>query len=242
MIYFYFLYIIIKDQKHDKYSLYLFILVYISLLLINLGYFLYMIDFSSFTGESFYNNITYLDSEAKIKNTEKVTNTICQEYNSSDKQLNNSKIEFNYLQDLVDKVMGKGKLHIPSHFQPSTLPKTVNSNINDSLPLLTERRGVISPTFSIKIPNNNYSDLSLDKQLESVINNIEKYSNEMIKFNNILYNIENGTEKFYPKESKMLFNQYREALPYLIDDYKSCANNIVSEIKKINPSFIPPKY
>jgi hypothetical protein len=64
----------------------------------------------------------------------------------------------------------------------------------------------------------------------------------MIKFKNILDNIESGTEKFYPKESKFLFNQYRDALPHLIDDYKLCANNIVSEIKKINPSFIPPKF
>jgi hypothetical protein len=159
MIYFYFIYILIYIQKYDKYSLYLFNLIYILLLL----------DFSLVTDESVYNNITYLDSEAKIKNTEKITP--CQE------NTNNSKIEFNYLQNIADKVMGKEQLHIPSNFQPSTLPKTVPSDINGSLPLLAERRGVINPTFYIQIPNNNYSDLGLDKQLERIISNIEKYSN-----------------------------------------------------------------
>ena len=93
----------------------------ILLLLINLGYFLYNIDFSLVTDESVYNNITYLDSEAKIKNTEKITP--CQE------NTNNSKLGGNN-QKLILFNLGNAMSGPPTNNGSKKLPKPpINAGI-----------------------------------------------------------------------------------------------------------------
>ena len=99
--------------------------------------------------------------------------------------------------------------------------------------------------FNIKSIN-----LSIGYQLDTIIDNLIKYEAEMLKFNNIIMNIENGTELFYDPKAKSLFLEYLNLLPYLLEDLRSKEFNILcnlpplpdqteAEIDSLSPQSVP---
>jgi len=72
--------------------------------------------------------------------------------------------------------------------------------------------------------------ISAVKQLKDIEFNLEKYEAEKIKFNNIISNINNGTELWYPPESVNLFTEYLELLNNLISDLKDREFNTIVNI------------
>jgi len=76
-------------------------------------------------------------------------------------------------------------------------------------------------------------NLSIGEQLGGVIDNLGKYQAEKIKFSNIIDNINNGTELFYPPESKSLFIQSLDLLDCLIEDLRSRELNLISNLPSL---------
>jgi hypothetical protein len=76
----------------------------------------------------------------------------------------------------------------------------------------------------------NILNLSLSEQLNTIEKELNLYEIQREKFIKIIYNIENNKEEFFPNESKNLFEEYIILIDHLIDDLKSRANNINSEI------------
>src|SRR5579875_1655464 len=79
-------------------------------------------------------------------------------------------------------------------------------------------------------------NLSIEEQLQGVLNNLEKYRIQEIKFINIIENIDNNTELFYPTESKNLFIEYLDLLKVLIDDLISREFNLLTNLPLPQPT------
>jgi len=80
----------------------------------------------------------------------------------------------------------------------------------------------------------------LQNQLDNITNQIDLYNIQYNKFENIIYNIENNTENFYPSNSITEFKTNLIVIDCLVDNLKSSAKNITSDLKAINPKFIVP--
>jgi hypothetical protein len=64
---------------------------------------------------------------------------------------------------------------------------------------IAARRGL--PSLKVRIPAESLVDIS-QRLLGNVEYNIELYKGQIIQFKSLVENIDNGTEKFYPKETR----------------------------------------
>src|SRR5689334_24527451 len=92
-------------------------------------------------------------------------------------------------------------------------------------------------SFSLRLPNELFNtgnrDLSIGIQLDSVIDNLDKYEAERMKFCSTIDNINNGTELFYPPEAKTLFTEYLGLIEVLIDDLRSREYNLLGNLPSL---------
>jgi hypothetical protein len=85
-------------------------------------------------------------------------------------------------------------------------------------------------------------NLSLVQQLDVILNELNIYKNQQIKFITIISNINEGIENFYPSESKDTFQAYVITIDHLLEDLNLRANNLVSELQKTDSNYTPPKF
>lgn len=75
-----------------------------------------------------------------------------------------------------------------------------------------------------EVPN-----FTIESQLDNVKKEFTAYDNQTNKFNNIVNNIDNGKEQFFPDESKPLFEEY----VHMIDLLKVNLKNIEANLNKL---------
>lgn len=81
----------------------------------------------------------------------------------------------------------------------------------------------------------------LPGQVNLIVEQIHHYQHQSQVFSEIIANIKNGTEQFYPAKALSEFkNNVDQVIPALLDDLRSRANNIVAEIRTTNPNYRPP--
>lgn len=73
-------------------------------------------------------------------------------------------------------------------------------------------------------------NLSIYEELEKIIYESQAYEGQKQKFQNIIINIDQGKEEFFPVESKILFLEYLEVISHLLEELNSRKLNIVSGI------------
>ena len=124
------------------------------------------------------------------------------------------------------------------------VPKGACLPLNDKAVEFSEsdiaaRRGL--PSLKARIPVE--APLDTPKRLLGLVEyNIELYTGQITQFKSIVVNIDNGTEQFYPKETRWQWVQYSNMLPGLLKNQATTANDIISEIKAKDPSFSKPLY
>ncbi len=77
-----------------------------------------------------------------------------------------------------------------------------------------------------EVPN-----FTIESQLTNVKKEFEAYDNQTNKFNNIINNIDNGKEQFFPDESKPLFEEYVKMINLLKINLKNIEVNL-NKLKK----------
>ena len=92
---------------------------------------------------------------------------------------------------------------------------------------LREKRGWIK-TIDIE----QGQELSFVEQVNKIQKEFEKYDNESKKFEEIISNINNNKEGFYPKESKILFQKYLKLIKSLKINLQSMKTNLEKENRK----------
>ncbi len=92
---------------------------------------------------------------------------------------------------------------------------------------LHEKRGWIK-TIDIE----QRQELSFVEQVNKIKNEFEKYENEGKKFEEIISNINNNKEGFYPKESKILFKNYLKLIKSLKINLQSMKTNLEKENRR----------
>jgi len=103
----------------------------------------------------------------------------------------------------LEYITGDGEI-----FDSSSSKKLARSELISKLRLQGE-------SFSITSPN-----ISIGYQLDTVMDNLVKYEAERLKFLNIVDNIDKDRELFYDPKAKILFLQYLDLLPHLIEDLR----------------------
>lgn len=73
-------------------------------------------------------------------------------------------------------------------------------------------------------------NLSLLEELEQVTYELDTYETQKQKFKDIIINIDQKKENFYPSESKILFFQYIEVIQHLLKELNLRKLNIISNI------------
>lgn len=71
------------------------------------------------------------------------------------------------------------------------------------------------------------SVLSEAEALNNLKDNLYKYKAEDLKFKGIIEKIDMNTENFYPPEARVLFTEYRELIPVLIENINECLDNLL---------------
>ena len=171
--------------------------------------------------------------------------------------------ESSFLDKLHKKLFySNNKNYNPSQFKVNTLPSSKNvpsygKNLTYHKPShLLERRNL--PNMSISTgdrlsitalsvsTDNNFVIVppisALMEFLNSADTSVKLYEGQLIKFQDNVSCINNGTEPFYPKEAKPLLESYIKVIPELIIEQKTLANNLIDEIQKKDPSFNRSKY
>lgn len=97
------------------------------------------------------------------------------------------------------------------------------------------------PGMSIEIPKNTSIGMGkiteLHKAIEGADDAVKLYDSQFIKFNKVLCDIKNGTEKFYPDEAKPLMKTYVDLVSKLSDQQKDMANEAITQLRKLDSKF-----
>jgi hypothetical protein len=174
--------------------------------------------------------------------------------NSNPTKDDNIKVSTKF-KDMHKTLLATDKSSFPNDLQSSkTLPK-----ISDNVPSygqklvfhkpshLLEDRNLPSMSIGQTLSENQSSGSSLGKinemkkVLKIVEENIELYNSQIEKFKETLSRIDKGTEQFYPNESKHLFNSYLKTIPSLVQEQTKAADQLIADIKKLDPSFNPKR-
>jgi hypothetical protein len=84
---------------------------------------------------------------------------------------------------------------------------------------------------------NQILNLSLKEQLDLIFYEIEDYQIKTKKFEEIIFNIDAGIEKFYPNSAKDLFIQYIDTIDKLLEELHSRSFNIIINISLPEQTF-----
>ena len=97
------------------------------------------------------------------------------------------------------------------------------------------------PEMSIEIPKSTSTNMGKLTELDKAINGADEavklYDSQFIKFNKVICDIKNGTEKFYPNEAKPLMETYVDLVVKLSDQQKAMANEAITQLHKLDSKF-----
>ena len=86
------------------------------------------------------------------------------------------------------------------------------------------------------------ASISLERQLHAILHERTLNVLQRQKFAETIARIDEGTENFYPPEAKILFEQYLDIIDHFVRELTIRANNIISEIKALDPNFKSPTF
>lgn len=172
------------------------------------------------------------------KNLDSVDNVEGNQYDKSKGK------NLNPLKDIHKRLLSADKSHFPSHFQKNSLPK-----ISEDLPVygnnlvyfkpssLLQTRNL--PEMSIEIPKSTSIGkiTELHKALNGADEAVKLYDSQFIKFNKVIFNINNGTEEFYSNEAKPLMETYVDLVAKLSNQQKVMANQAINQLHKVDSNF-----
>ena len=176
--------------------------------------------------------------QTEIKATESNNKIDSVDVNSKDK---NSK---SFLDEIHKHILHADKSYFPSHFQKNGIPR-----ISEDVPIYSNKLVTFKsssllqdrnlPEMSIEIPKStNMGKLTeLHKAINGADEAVKLYDSQFIKFNKVLCDIKNGTEKFYPNEAKPLMETYVDLVVKLSDQQKVMANEAITQLHKLDSKF-----
>jgi len=176
-----------------------------------------------------------------VSNDLKSPNEIASVYEDKDE----SKVKnLNPLKDLHNRLLFADKSHFPSYFQKDCIPK-----ISENAPIYGNKLVTFKPSsllqdrnlpeMSIEIPKNTSIGklTELHKAIDGADEAVKLYDSQFIKFNEVLSNIKNGTEKFYPNEAKPLMETYVDLVTKLSNQQKVMANEAITQLNQLDSRF-----
>jgi hypothetical protein len=150
----------------------------------------------------------------------------------------------NPLKDIHKRLLCADKSYFPSHLQKNGLP-TVSENVpvygNKLVTFkpssLLQSRNL--PEMHIELPKNTSLGklAELHKAIDGADEAVKLYDSQFIKFNDVLSGIQNGTEKFYPKEAKPLMETYVDLVTKLSHQQKVMANEAINQLNQLDSQF-----
>jgi hypothetical protein len=150
----------------------------------------------------------------------------------------------NPLKDIHKRLLCADKSHFPSYFQKNCLP-TVSENV----PVYGNKLVTFKPSSLLQFRNlpEMYIELpkntsvgkltELHKAIDGADEAVQLYDSQFIKFNEVLSGIQNGTEKFYPKEAKPLMETYVDLVTKLSHQQKIMANEAINQLHQLDSKF-----
>jgi hypothetical protein len=151
-----------------------------------------------------------------------------------------------FLDEIHKRILHTDRSYFPSHFQKNGIPR-----ISEDVPIygnklvtfksssLLQDRNL--PEMSIEIPKSTSTNMGKLTELDKAINGADEavklYDSQFIKFNKVLCDIKNGTEKFYPNEAKPLMETYVDLVVKLSDQQKVMANEAITQLHKLDSKF-----
>ena len=151
-----------------------------------------------------------------------------------------------FLDEIHKRVLHADRSYFPSHFQKNGIPR-----ISEDVPIygnklvtfksssLLQDRNL--PEMSIEIPKSTSTNMGklteLHKAIDGADEAVKLYDSQFIKFNKVLCDIKNGTEKFYPNEAKPLMETYVDLVVKLSDQQKVMANEAITQLHKLDSKF-----
>lgn len=185
----------------------------------------------------FQDNSDLVQPEIKAIESDKIDSV---DANYKDK---NSK---SFLDEIHKRILHADRSYFPSHFQKNGLPV-----ISEDVPIygnklvtfksssLLQDRNL--PEMSIEIPKSTSTNMGKLTELDKAINGADEavklYDSQFIKFNKVICDINNGTEKFYPNEAKPLMETYVDLVVKLSDQQKVMANEAITQLHKLDSKF-----
>lgn len=151
-----------------------------------------------------------------------------------------------FLDEIHKRILHADRSYFPSHFQKNGLP-VISEDVPiygnklvtfKSTSLLQDRN---LPEMSIEIPKSTSTNMGklteLDKAINGADESVKLYDSQFIKFNKVICDINNGTEKFYPNEAKPLMETYVDLVVKLSDQQKVMANEAITQLHKLDSKF-----
>lgn len=135
-------------------------------------------------------------------------------------------------------LLSADKANYPGHLKNTDLPKEVpvygNKLVRFKPSYLLQNRNL--PEMSIDIPKSPILDkvTELRKIAEDANTNAKFYELQREKFLKIIANIDNGTEKFYPKEAKRLFVIYVDLTKDLSRQERFRIHEAIGQLHKLD--------
>ena len=151
--------------------------------------------------------------------------------------------KLNFLQDIHKRLLSADKSYFPSHFQKDGLPKISDVPAYGNKLVTFEPSSILKnrnlPEMSIEIPKSTSMGklTELHKAIEGADEAVKLYDSQFIKFNKVLFDISNGTEKFYPNEAKPLMETYVDLVAKLSDQQKVMANEAIKQLHELDSKF-----
>lgn len=140
-------------------------------------------------------------------------------------------------------LLSADKAYYPSHLQNSDLfacekvPVYGNKLVKFKPSSLLQNRNL--PEMSIDIPKSPILDKAteLRKVVEDAKTNAKFYELQREKFIKIIEDIDNGTEKFYPKQARRLFVNYVDLTKGLSSQERFRVHEAIGQLRKLDTKF-----
>ena len=150
----------------------------------------------------------------------------------------------NPLKDIHKRLLCADKSYFPSYLQkngiptiPENVPAYGNKLVTFKPSSLLQSRNL--PEMHIELPKNTSLGkfTELHKAIDGADEAVKLYDSQFIKFNDVLSGIQNGTEKFYPKEAKPLMETYVDLVAKLSHQQKVMANEAINQLNQLDSQF-----
>jgi hypothetical protein len=187
-------------------------------------------------------NTNLVQQEEAVSDVIESKNKIASVYGNKDesKEVKN----LNPLKDIHKRLLCADKSHFPSYLQKNCLPA-----VSDNVPMYGNKLVIFKPSsllqsrnlpeMYIELPKNiSIGKLTeLHKAIDGADEAVQLYDSQFIKFNEVLSGIQNGTEKFYPKEAKCLMETYVDLVTKLSHQQKIMANEAINQLHQLDSKF-----